>query len=368
MKHALKTHILLVAFLFLVLLVSTISSCGGSTSTTSVTDPSSASVTPTAVPSPAPDYSQAANWLALPSTTTTKQADVFFLYPSAYFRTSSSEPLICAIDNPMMMSGAQQKFRLLASAFQPVANIYAPYYQQADAITVLSMPVAEREAIMGGIPTTDAVAAFDYYIQHYNNGRPFILAGHSQGSNVLMNLMAEYMGTHPEVYKRMVAAYVPGYSVTPEYLAQNPGLKFAEGPNDTGVIISYNTEAPVVDGTDPVVLPGAMVINPITWTRDETLATADQNLGSIQVNADGSYVFDSQGNPVCVSNFADAQVSIARGALICSTASVNQLAPLDNGLPLGVFHNLDIPFYYMDLRANAANRINHFVTTGVHRP
>ncbi len=43
--------------------------------------------------------------------------------------------------------------------------------------------------------------------------------------------------------------------------------KFAKGAKDIGVIISYNTEAPQVAGKNPVVLPGAMAINPITWTR-----------------------------------------------------------------------------------------------------
>lgn len=356
-----------VAFTAMVLFVFLVAGCGGGTSTAATSSANVApptvvleSATPVPAPSPTPDYSQAANWLALPSAPT-KPVDVFFLYPSEYFAVNAGDPLICAIDNPMMMNGAQQKLRLLASALEPCGNIYAPYYQQADAIQVLSMPVAQRDVVEGGIPTTDALAAFDYFIEHHNNGRPFILFGHSQGSNVLINLMAAYMGAHPGVYNRMVAAYVPGYSVTPQYLAQNPELKFAEGADDTGVIISYNTVAPVVNGPDPVVLPGAMVINPITWTRTETLATADQNLGSVEVSANGSFVFDSQGNPVCVKNFADAQVNLARGELICSTGNVEQLAPLDNGLPLGVFHNLDIPFYYMNLRANAANRIDRFL-------
>ena len=100
----------------------------------------------------------------------------------------------------------------------------------------------------------DAFAAFDYYIKNYNNGRPFILASHSQGSNVMIFLLAEYMKEHPEVYKKMIAAYVIGYSVTDDYLAKNPHLKFAEGADDTGVIISYNTEAPSIPGKNPVVL------------------------------------------------------------------------------------------------------------------
>lgn len=44
----------------------------------------------------------------------------------------------------------------------------------------------------------------------------------------------------------MIATCVIGYSITPEYLAKNPHLKFAKEAKDTGVIISYNTEAPQV--------------------------------------------------------------------------------------------------------------------------
>ena len=84
----------------------------------------------------------------------------------------------------------------------------------------------------------------DYYFENYNNGKPFILAGHSQGSQILTMILSDYMKEHPEHYKNMIAAYVIGYSVTDKYLAANPHLKFAEGADDTGVIISYNTEGP----------------------------------------------------------------------------------------------------------------------------
>ena len=78
----------------------------------------------------------------------------------------------------------------------------------------------------------------------------------------------------------MIAAYAIGYSITAEYLAKNPHLKFAEGPNDTGVIIAYNTEAPQIEGPNLMVTLGAISINPITWTREETLATANESLGA----------------------------------------------------------------------------------------
>ena len=120
----------------------------------------------------------------------------------------------------------------------------------------LALPVAQQKANIQHVPLVDVTAAFEYYLQHYNKGRPFILVGHSQGSAVLKFLLSDYMKSHPDVYKRMIAAYVVGQSITPQYLAQNPHLKFGTGPDDTGVILSWNTEAPVVDGTNPVIVTG----------------------------------------------------------------------------------------------------------------
>ena len=128
-----------------------------------------------------------------------------------------------------MLQNSKLAFSFQASAFEPVGNLYAPYYRQADAAYTLTLPLAEQAKVVGGIPATDGLAAFDYYIQNFNQGRPFILAGHSQGSNVLLYLLGDYLKAHPEVQARMIAAYVIGYSITPEYLAKNPHLKFARG-------------------------------------------------------------------------------------------------------------------------------------------
>jgi pimeloyl-ACP methyl ester carboxylesterase len=247
-----------------------------------------------------------------------------------------------------MLIQAPAAFARQATVFETVGNIYAPYYRQNNLSSI------DRLNVIAGIPTLDAIAAFDYYIKHFNNGRPFILAGHSQGSNVLSNLLARYMKDHPDVYKRMVAAYVIGYPVTAAYLADNPHLKFAEGPDDTGVIISYNTQAPdVLPGTNPV-LSGmvGLVINPITWTRDETLATTAEGIGSFMPNA--AFVFSQ------VPQYADARVDKTNGVLICSSADEKALYPITQSLGRGVYHSFDYPFYYFNIRENAANRTNKF--------
>ncbi|HQL00317.1 MAG TPA: DUF3089 domain-containing protein [Smithellaceae bacterium] len=302
----------------------------------------------------ATDYSKAAHWLSIP--VVSHNVDVFYLYPTAWQKVNDSDPNICDIDNPSMLAGSASAFGRSATAFETFANIFAPYYRQADAAYALTLPLPEHDALIAGIPTMDAVAAFDYYIHHFNGGRPFILAGHSQGSNVLINLLTGYLKDHPEVYQRMIAAYVIGYPVTAQILEDHPHLKFAEGPDDTGVIISFNTQAPdVAPGVNPV-LSGliGLVINPITWTRTETPAAAAEGLGSIMPNP-STLIFEP------VPQYADARVDIANGVLICTSADEDLLYELtQHGFPRGVYHSFDYPFYYFNLRANAQNRVNQY--------
>lgn len=63
-----------------------------------------------------------------------------------------------------------------------------------------------------------------------------------------------------------------------------------------------------------------------------------------------------------VPQYADAQVDIANGVLICTTADEDGLYELtQHAFPRGVYHSFDYPFYYSDLRANAQNRVNRYL-------
>ena len=303
----------------------------------------------------ATDYSKSAHWLSIPSTL--KPVDIFYYYPTSWKKDNESDPIICEIDNPSMLIGAPSAYGRQATAFETAGNVYAPFYRQDDAASTVLLPSEEQAKIVGGIPTMDAIAAFDYYIKHFNNGRPYILVGHSQGAIVLSNLLSSYMKENPLAYQNMIAAYVIGWPITADYLAQNPHLKYAEGPDDTGVIISYNTQSPNMSSVNSL-LDGkiGIVINPITWTRDETLATVEQGLGSYMPDANMVLGY--------VPQFADARVNIAKGVLECSTADDNQLVNYlvsMNGFPEGVYHSFDIPFYYYNLRQNAENRASIFL-------
>ncbi len=299
------------------------------------------------------DYSDEEHWLLLPQENT-YDVDVFYLYPTAWVR-ETGQPYYCEIDNPSMIAGSQPMVMAQASAFDGVGNIYAPYYRQLDAFwAVQSAPLEEQETYFNGVPYTDVIAAFEYYLEHYNNGRPFILAGHSQGSAMVKAMVKLYMKDHPEVYERMVAAYAIGYFVTQDELDANPHMKFAESADDTGVIISWNVEAPNMTIANPLAPAGSISINPITWTRGEETASKEQNLGSeVFRRQTASLEYKEQ--------LADATVNLERGTVVCSTVNIADYPNAGGLFPNGVYHSQDYGFYYYNIRANAKNRVNKYL-------
>jgi hypothetical protein len=298
----------------------------------------------------ASNYAVAENWLHLPSDSS-KAADVFYIYPVSWFR-NEGEPTICPIDHPEMRATAQILLRLQAVVFDSLANVYAPFYRQLDAVTILNeTDYALRNRLLDGEPTTDIEAAFDYYIRHYNKNKPFVLSGHSEGAMLVKNLLFGYLKKHPEIYKRMIAAYIIGYSITEKEILENPHVHFAQRADDVGVVISYNTEAPNLETPNPIAEEGALLINPISWTTDETTASAEQNAGSL-LYIDGEYV--------TLPHLADATINRQRGTVICSTVDPNKYISAYGLFPLGNYHSFDYAFYFYDLRFNAAKRIERF--------
>jgi len=288
------------------------------------------------------DYSDRGLWLAY-TDNPALEVDVFCVYPTRY----TGDALVTNELDAGMVEGAKTWLTDDASCMEGVGNFFAPYYRQANAVQILSLPLAERGPVLKGVPYHDVEAAFDYYIRNLNQGRPFIVLGHSQGANILLFLLEDYLADHPEVYQRMIAAYLLGISVTTKDLQDHPYLKFAEGPDDTGVIISYNTETPGITSS-PLVHDGALAINPINWKRDDTLAPASENAGSF---IGGKKVMD----------YADAQLNLERGGVvICTTVSADDPQwALPPPFPKGSFHQGDIAFYYYNLRENAKNRVEH---------
>jgi len=297
------------------------------------------------------DYSNRNNWMTV-TDAPTKPADVFVLYPTTY-SPGEGDPVVAPIDDEGMRAGAKRFMANDASAFETAGNMFAPFYRQLDAAWTLNFPPEERDQYTNGVPKTDVTAAFDHYIKNFNEGRPFILVGHSQGATMVKALLFDYLEKDPEVYSRLIAAYVIGYSVTQSELDAYDHLKFATGEADTGVIISYNTVSPNFTGNLATWLPGSIAINPINWKLDDTNAPIGDNPRSFV-------------NGVIVNDLADAEIDVSRGLLICNTAdpaTYGMPEPAWGVFPQDSFHGQDIPFYYFSLRQNADVRVAAFLAT-----
>lgn len=301
------------------------------------------------------DYQNASNWLSVPEKLV-HNADVIYFYPTCYSPQSADDPSVCEIDNVGMREGAQIKLLDQASVFETCADIYAPYYRQVDANTLAGLTQEEMIATESGAPKADVFAALDYYFENQNKGRPYFLAGHSQGSMMLYLILDEYMEQHPDRYQNMIAAYMIGNAPTKTWLKENPHVKMAQGATDVGVVVSWNTEGPDNIGKYNMVVPeGAVCINPLNWATDATPADVAENKGSL--------VQDETGKYMVVEGLANATVDPERGSVICDNVDpAKYAAPAQMESLFGPesYHGWDYKFYYMNMRENAEQRLDHF--------
>ena len=224
------------------------------------------------------DYADTTYWYSIGDES--HAADVFYVYPTvstiSFVDNDSSWYADITLANVREEANNNQRFnKMLYGEY----NFYAPYYRQ-----MIFEAYQQPEAILNQIvetPAQDVNDAFQYYMTHYNHGRPFFLMGHSQGSQVLIELLKK--GMTAEQRELMVAAYCIGYHVYAEDLAAYPeALKPAEDSLMQGLVI-FNS---VTDTTAiSMVSRGDVVgINPTTWTMETDTILAEFQLGMAKYN------------------------------------------------------------------------------------
>ncbi len=291
-----------------------------------------------------PDYEQPENWLALPADPDEHPVDVFWVYPTVL---ADREHWLMDPAAPESRDMAAPTLARQASVFAGQANVYAPLYRQMN-LAGLGLPEEQRNALLE-YGKKDVWRAFNHYLNHLNNGRPFILAGHSQGSNLLVLLALENWGALG-AENQLVAAYIIGWSITGEDLRQNPTLAMCTSADQINCFISYNTVAEGRQNVAPTIRRGAVVTNPLTWTTTGELAPATLNLGARFFNADGT----SKVYP----HFTPAQVKDS--GLVVKPADPALVAFDSPTFPKGVYHPFDYSLFYENIKANAALRIKAF--------
>lgn len=178
--------------------------------------------------------------------------DCFYVYP-----TISRDESTYSDWEP---SSEEEGFVTLQQAARlgQVCRVFAPVYRQLTLTALIGRlggggdtggdrdgeDEGDRPAERGD-PFADVLDAFRTYMANDNEGRGFVLIGHSQGSGMLTRLIAEEVDPHEDVRELLVAAYLVGSSVTvPE--GEVVGGDFQHVPlctrsDETGCVLTWAT-------------------------------------------------------------------------------------------------------------------------------
>jgi len=176
--------------------------------------------------------------------------DCFYVYPTVSGESTSNADL--------RIQAAERSVAIAqASRFSTVCRVWAPMYRQVTLASLLS-PTAEASAL--GVAYASLLAAWRDYIAHDNDGRPFVLIGHSQGAAMLIRLIASQVDGDAALRRRLVSAIVLGGNVTvPAGKAIGGSFRnipACGSPAQVGCVIAYSSFPGVPPGASLFGRPG----------------------------------------------------------------------------------------------------------------
>ncbi len=162
--------------------------------------------------------------------------DCFYVYPTVSMQKKDNA-------NLKVQAGEVAAAVTQASRFSQVCRVWAPMYRQRT-----SESLAKG---LGNDPSADAVAyqsllaGWNDYLAHYNDGRPVIFIGHSQGAAMLIRLLSAQIDSDAALRGRMVSAIIAGGNVTVPS-GRTVGSTFRHiplctSPGETGCVIAYSS-------------------------------------------------------------------------------------------------------------------------------
>jgi len=322
-------------------------------------------------PPTAPDYDDRRTWLVWPGVPSNADlipagidgkparnpdVDVFFIHPTTYLSSATWNAQFDegGATGTQLTDGV---LRYQTSVFNGCCRTYAPRYRQT-AIGAFLKPGNDSNLAFD-LAYSDVVRAFDHFLAKENNGRPFMVASHSQGSLHATRLLQERIIGNADLRRRLVAAYVVGASL-PERL-EHTGLPACNNAQQTGCVVDWNSTTagtPLALGRGIMMTYGEgryqtvgkrtwLCVNPLTWTRASS-APASANRGALPAVAHG------QPLPPVVAGVTGARCE--RGRLVVSLPIGKRKGFIDPLTRLGSYHNHDYNLFYASIRQNAIDR------------
>lgn len=282
-----------------------------------------------------------------------------FFHPTTYFgKDSWNQPLESAYEDETLRSVI---FVNQSSVFDSHSRIFAPFYRQASLYSFITHEGDGRKSL--NVAFSDIQQAFSYYMAHENDGRPFVIAGHSQGSYHGLRLLEEELVGRPAL-QQLVAAYLVGILIPADKLTRTlQGIPLCESPAQISCLMTWNTIGPdphifsafndilisYPSGYESIKGKRLVGVNPLTWSVDPGFADQELNLGGFIGG------FDKTADSLD-SNLTGAQIS--EGWL--SIPEIEDARYHQIMLGREFYHVYDYALFHENIRQNVGIRINAY--------
>ena len=306
------------------------------------------------------DYADINNWAALPGKIDSADAtpdpsfidrqaqsevDVFFLHPTTYTQKGLHGWNASLHDQKLNRKTDRTTILHQATTFNGAGRVYAPRYRQAHLSAYFTKKEDEALAALD-FAYQDVKTAFNYYLAHYHQGRPIIIAAHSQGTTHAKRLIKDFFENKP-LQAKLVVAYLVGIPVTKSYFQSIP---LCTSEDQTGCYCSWRAYK---SGHFPKRFPigdSIAVTNPLSWKVTSDYVGKLKNRGGVLQKFHGDV------HP----GLADAQVM--NGVLWVSKPKF----PGSFLITTKNYHVADFNFFYVNIRENAKKRANAYLTRIMH--
>jgi hypothetical protein len=268
------------------------------------------------------------------------RADVFFIHPTTYTnKPGNKEWNGSPRDEKLNKKTDETTIKYQASLFNGAGRVFAPRYRQAHihAFVAKDKRSAQRALDMA---YGDVKTAFEYYLEHYNDGRPIIIASHSQGTRHAKRLIKEFFD-FSELKNQLVVAYLVGMPVKEsEFRTIYP----CRTPDETGCFCSWRTYKEGYEPKNHSEDNNIAVTNPLTWEAEQAVAPHEMNEGAV------------------LRNFDKIRPGVADAIVNDGLLWVSKLK-----FPGSFFfwkrnlHIADLNLYYLNVRNNAIRRTEAFL-------
>jgi len=291
-----------------------------------------------------PDKNDAADGVPVPTLSdnqATAAVDVFFVHPTTYTKKFIDEDWNAPIDNRELNEKTENStIKLQASVFNGSAKIYAPFYRQAHLDSFYPKKAGTNAKPAFELAYTDVRNAFDQFLK-FSNGRPFIIASHSQGTLHAAQLVKEKIdGT--SLKERLVAAYLVGMPVKHGTFENIP---VCDDPSDTGCYVAWRTYGKKGGPKKGWrTQENITVVNPITWTLDTEYSEFSDHEG------------------IVMGKFNKVLKERTRAKIAGNVLWITKPKIFGSFLIMSKnWHVADFNMFWMDIRTNVENRVNTFL-------